>query len=308
MNDFYNLTPSTPWLPPLILSTVVAIVLVKLTTLFLLPSPVQRINFFPDTNKSQLRTHHVVVTGGSSGIGYSLALQLSKSPIVKTITLIARNEEKLRKAKIGILKELVPLVKPDTKEVGLQQIEVNTCSIDLSCTNSTSFNSASVTSNKIIAGFGPPTILLNCAGTSSAAPINDTPFEVYSNLMSANYLSCVTTIKLFLPSMVKNKNGRILITSSGAGQVGLFGYTAYSGSKFALRGLAESLHFELPPNDIFLTMAYPPNTNTPGFEAENVDKPEETRRCEGEGGLYKPGEIARAIISGIERGRVSCWN
>ena len=39
--------------------------------------------------------------------------------------------------------------------------------------------------------------------------------------------------------------GRIMFVSSQAGQIGLFGYTAYSPSKFALRGLAESLQMEV---------------------------------------------------------------
>lgn len=42
--------------------------------------------------------------------------------------------------------------------------------------------------------------------------------------------------------------GRIMFVSSQAGQIGLFGYTAYSPSKFALRGLAESLQMEVSPS------------------------------------------------------------
>lgn len=49
--------------------------------------------------------------------------------------------------------------------------------------------------------------------------------------------------------------GRIMFVSSQAGQIGLFGYTAYSPSKFALRGLAESLQMEVSLWP--LTLEYP---------------------------------------------------
>jgi len=83
-----------------------------------------------------------------------------------------------------------------------------------------------------------------------------------------------------------NCGGRIVITSSCAGQIGLFGYTAYSSSKFALRGFAESLVMEAAPSNIFVTLAYPPNTQTPGFDKENEAKPALTRQMEDEAGLY----------------------
>ena len=43
--------------------------------------------------------------------------------------------------------------------------------------------------------------------------------------------------------MKKRKFGRVVFVSSQAGQIGVFGYTAYSATKFALRGLAEAYFF-----------------------------------------------------------------
>jgi NAD(P)-dependent dehydrogenase (short-subunit alcohol dehydrogenase family) len=48
-------------------------------------------------------------------------------------------------------------------------------------------------------------------------------------------------------------------------QVGVYGYAAYSASKFALRGLAEVLQQELISRNIRLSLVYPPDTDTPGF-------------------------------------------
>ena len=63
--------------------------------------------------------------------------------------------------------------------------------------------------------------------------------------MEVNYLSAVNATKAALPSMIQQQRGRVVFLSSQAGQVGLFGFTAYSGSKFALRGMAEALQMEV---------------------------------------------------------------
>lgn len=48
--------------------------------------------------------------------------------------------------------------------------------------------------------------------------------------------------------------------------MGVYGYTAYSASKFALRGMAEALQQEVIAQDIHLSLIFPPDTETPGLE------------------------------------------
>lgn len=60
-----------------------------------------------------------------------------------------------------------------------------------------------------------------------------------------NLLGTVYATKACLPYMMKQNKGRIVLISSQAGQLGLFGYTAYCSSKFALRGFAEALQMEV---------------------------------------------------------------
>ncbi len=57
--------------------------------------------------------------------------------------------------------------------------------------------------------------------------------------MRVNYLGSVYCTKAVVDSMKERKSGRIAFVSSQAGQIGIYGYTAYSASKFAMRGLAE---------------------------------------------------------------------
>ncbi len=61
--------------------------------------------------------------------------------------------------------------------------------------------------------------------------------------MRINYLGSTYCTKAVIDSMKKRKFGRIVFVSSQAGQIGVFGYTAYSATKFALRGLAEAYKY-----------------------------------------------------------------
>jgi len=63
--------------------------------------------------------------------------------------------------------------------------------------------------------------------------------------MEMNFFSAINTTKAAVSSMIESQSGRIVFLSSQAGQLGLFGFTAYSGSKFALRGMAEALQMEV---------------------------------------------------------------
>lgn len=63
--------------------------------------------------------------------------------------------------------------------------------------------------------------------------------------MDLNFLGGANVTKAAIKGMKDNNGGRIVFISSQAGQVGVFGYTAYSASKFALRGFAESLQMEV---------------------------------------------------------------
>lgn len=67
----------------------------------------------------------------------------------------------------------------------------------------------------------------------------------HQRLMEVNYLGSVYPTRAVITTMKERRMGRIMFVSSQAGQIGLFGYTAYSPSKFALRGLAESLQMEV---------------------------------------------------------------
>lgn len=77
---------------------------------------------------------------------------------------------------------------------------------------------------------------------------------------------------------------------------GIYGYSAYSAGKWAVRGLAESLNMELVGTNVRLTLAFPPDTDTPGFQNEELSKPLETKLISGSGGLHTPELVGKKII------------
>ncbi len=88
--------------------------------------------------------------------------------------------------------------------------------------------------------------------------------------------------------------------------MGIFGFTGYSAAKFALRGLAESLYLEVFQDNISITLAFPPDTDTPGFETEQVGKPVETKAICEMGGLVAPETVAKKILSDTLDRRFFC--
>lgn len=102
------------------------------------------------------------------------------------------------------------------------------------------------------------------------------------------------------------KGGRIVLISSTLGLLGMVGYSQYSPTKFALRGLAESLRQELKPYNISVHIYYVATIDSPGNKIENETKPMITKLIE-EGDLsnHSPTSRAKTLITGIEKDQFS---
>jgi len=75
-------------------------------------------------------------------------------------------------------------------------------------------------------------------------------FLVLQRLMDVNYFGSVCATKAVVEGMKQRECGRIVFVSSQAGQLGVCGFSGYSASKYALRGLAESLQMEVIRTDL----------------------------------------------------------
>jgi len=63
---------------------------------------------------------------------------------------------------------------------------------------------------------------------------------------------------------------------------------------------------ELRPYNVYITLAYPPDTNTPGLETENLLKPEETKAIADSSGLLEPKVVASSILKALKV--MNYWN
>ena len=250
------------------------------------------------TNNKGHTTHpllqHAVITGGSSGIGLSIAIELAKQRC-RHITLLARNEQQLVTAKLLVEKAAAATSTSkvsSTTSVHILSVDVT----DFSALEKAVANHISSINNN--ATPGPPTLLFHCAGMSIPLAFEDLSASNFYTQMNVNYLGSVHVVKAFLPYMTNtiqqqqqpSIGGNIILTSSMSGQTGTFGYSGYSPTKFALRGFAECLSMELAAkkSNVNISLAYPPDTETPGYEIENRNKPEECRLISEGSGIWDP--------------------
>lgn len=228
---------------------------------------------------------HAIITGGSSGIGLALARLLAQEAM--DITLIARDPARLDAA-LAVL---------ETARKHPHQ-SFRAISADLA-DHAAARNSIATA----IAQLGRPELLITSAGVARPGYFGELDRDVFEEAMRVNYFGTLDAIRAAVPDMRARRRGHIVLISSGAGLVGIYGYTAYAASKFALRGLAEALRAELRPDGIAVSVVYPPDTDTPQLAQENLTKPPETRAITAQGGLWQPDAVAREILRGLKKRR-----
>ncbi|MES9841820.1 MAG: SDR family oxidoreductase [Candidatus Thiodiazotropha endolucinida] len=172
----------------------------------------------------------ILITGASSGIGKATAKYFQE----KGWNVIAT-------------------MRTPEKETELNRLD-NVLVTRLDVTDSDSIKSA-VT--KGIERFGQIDVLLNNAGYGAYGPLEDFPMENIRRQFDTNVIGLLETTKAVLPYMRKQKSGTIVNVSSIGGKMTFPLGTLYHGTKFAVEGLSEALHFELEPLDIKVKIVEP---------------------------------------------------
>ena len=95
---------------------------------------------------------------------------------------------------------------------------------------------------------GVPDIVINSAGVAHPGYVQELDLDIYHWMMDVNYYGTVHVVKAVLPAMLERGSGYIVNIGSVASRIGVFGYTAYSGSKFAVAGFTDVLRMELKPH------------------------------------------------------------
>lgn len=228
---------------------------------------------------------HAIVTGGSSGIGLATARLLAQQGM--DLTLIARRE--------ALLAAALAALEPMRCRAGQA---FRAIAADLADPET-----AERSTEAAIVALGPPELVVASAGVARPGHFAELPRAVFDEAMRVNYFAALDVVRAAAPVMRARRRGRIVLISSGAGLIGIYGYTAYAASKFALRGLAEALRAELRPDGVGVSIVYPPDTDTPQLAEENKTKPLVTQRITAQGGMWQPDAVARAILRGVRRGR-----
>lgn len=197
-------------------------------------------------------TNTILITGASSGIGKTTA-QLFQSKGWNVIATMRSPE----------------------KEEELNTLD-NVLVTRLDVTNQASIDAA------VTAGmerFGAINVLVNNAGYGAYGPLESFPMEGIQRQFDTNVIGLLATTKAVLPHMRAAKAGTIVNISSIGGKMTFPLGTLYHGTKFAVEGISESLHFELEAFGVRVKIVEPGmiNTNFGGrsFDFHNDESVEE---------------------------------
>ena len=224
---------------------------------------------------------HVVVTGGSSGIGRAFVRQVAARGAEVTVLALDDDDLTSTAAEFGSrrtpgLALPVDVTDADAVDRAVRQAEDR---------------------------LGPCDVLLTCAGVAHPGYFERLDPSIFRWTMEVDYFGTLHAMRAVVPGMIARRRGSVVGISSTAGLVGIFGYGAYAPAKFAVRGLLEVLRNELHPYGIHVGCVCPPDTDTPQLAYENRFKPEETRAISGSIAPYSADRVAASIVAGMERGR-----
>ncbi len=221
-----------------------------------------------------------LVVGASEGIGRAVAGELAGRGC--HVILTARRREPLQAA----LEELTGRADPALR-LAIDAFDVS------------DWETTRLAVDRIIATHGLPDLVINCAGFAHPGWLDEAELEPMEQMMRVNYFGIVHVCKAFLPHFRKRGSGTFVNTSSLGGLIGLFGYTGYCASKFAVAGFSEALRREAAPFGISVTLLCPPNTRTPGLERENRIKPPEVLAQEESVVTVSPELVARRLLEAL---------
>lgn len=228
------------------------------------------------------RGKHVLITGGSSGIGQATAAKLAAAGA--HVIIVARDMEKLEATKAEI------------ERAG------GKCSI-YSC-DLTDLSSIDGLAVKVLEDFGHIDVLVNNAGRSIRRAIENSydRFHDFERTMQLNYFGCLRLTLALLPSMSKRKSGQVINISSIGVLTNSPRFSAYVASKAALDAWTRCAASEFSDRGIYFTTINMPLVRTPMIAPTDIYKnmpfiisPEEAAEMVATAVIYHPVRVASGL-------------
>lgn len=232
-----------------------------------------------------------VVTGAASGIGRALAAELARRG--SHLALVDRDETGLRHVANDLRAR-----HPD--------LRVTTHAFDLGRTAD-----IPELADEVLRGHRRVTLLINNAGVALGGTFDELTLDEFEWVQSVNFRAVVALCKALLPALRAELCPHIVNVSSLFGIIGPVGQSAYSASKFAVRGFSEVLRHELAPHGIGVTVVHPGGVRTniansaPVGSGVRASPQDAQAQREAMNRLLRldPAEAARIILHGVERRR-----
>lgn len=237
-----------------------------------------------------LKGKHIFLTGASSGIGLSLAKQALREGAY--LTLVARNAETMTKVAKSLL---------ETLDCSAERVLVKGADVG-------DYDAIS-TAVKESYDWRPIDILINNAGITKSGFMEDFKVKDINAVVQTNVLGSVYPMHAILPELKRRSRDHpisIVFIGSLASLCWLYGNGIYTGTKYAVKGIAESLRLELSPYNMRVTLVCPGFVGT-GF-LDDVENSEELTAGMAAASFYNrkiaqsPDTVAKMSLAAIKRG------
>ena len=210
-----------------------------------------------------------IITGAGRGIGRAIALTFAR--VGADVVLVSRTGTELETVAAEVRqlgRQALPLVADVSVEDDVEQVVV-----------------------QVIDTFKRVDILVNNAGIDAPTPFVDTTPEEWTRVMGINFVGVLHFSRSVLPHMVKQRSGKIINISSGAGTRGHPNSAIYAASKAAVNAFSQSLADEVKGNGVQVNVISPGPIRTqmtadPSYQS---DRPRPAH-------LLEPDEVANAAL------------
>jgi short-subunit dehydrogenase len=182
----------------------------------------------------------VAITGASAGIGRATALRLARNGA--SVVVSARRGDRLDalvRDITGVNGQALAVVADVTREDAMHDLV-----------------------RRSIERFGRLDVMICNAGFGVEGSADDVTGEMMRKLLDTNFLGTFYAARAALPGFRRQRSGHLIFVSSIVGKRGIGHMGAYSATKFAQVGLAESLRAELSGSNIHVSVVFPVSTDT----------------------------------------------